>query len=118
MPDIIYQMEELGFDKTDTIWCDSALPQNIEELKRSRFNVKPVNKKSILHGIDLIKRHHIWIESTSTNTIKEFQTYRFKEDKDGNLIDTPEDDNNHSIDAIRYVLESELNKKAGKLKIL
>ena len=118
MPDIIYQMEELGFDKTDTIWCDSALPQNIEELKRSRFNVKPVNKKSILHGIDLIKRHHIWIESTSTNTIKEFQTYRFKEDKDGNLIDTPEDDNNHSIDAIRYVLESELNKKSGKLTII
>ena len=118
MPDIIYQMEQLGFDKTDTIWCDSALPQNIEELKRSRFNVKPVNKKSILHGIDLIKRHHIWIESTSTNTIKEFQTYRFKEDKDGNLIDTPEDDNNHSIDAIRYVLESELNKKSGKLTVL
>jgi len=118
MPDIIYQMEQLGFDKTDTIWCDSALPQNIEELKRSRFNVKPVNKKSILHGIDLIKRHHIWIESTSTNTIKEFQTYRFKEDKDGNLIDTPEDDNNHSVDAIRYVLESELNKKSGKLTII
>ena len=118
MPDIIYQMEQLSFDKTDTIWCDSALPQNIEELKRSRFNVKPVNKKSILHGIDLIKRHHIWIESTSTNTIKEFQTYRFKEDKDGNLIDTPEDDNNHSIDAIRYVLESELNKKSGKLTII
>ena len=118
MPDIIYQMEQLGFDKTDTIWCDSALPQNIEELKRSRFNVKPVNKKSILHGIDLIKRHHIWIESTSTNTIKEFQTYRFKEDKDGNLIDTPEDDNNHSIDSIRYVLESELNKKSGKLTII
>jgi len=118
MPDIIYQMEQLGFDKTDTIWCDSALPQNIEELKRSRFNVKPVNKKSILHGIDLIKRHHIWIESTSTNTIKEFQTYRFKEDKDGNLIDTPEDDNNHSVDSIRYVLESELNKKSGKLTII
>ena len=118
MPDIIYQMEQLGFDKTDTIWCDSALPQNIEELKRNRFNVKPVNKKSILHGIDLIKRHHIWIESTSTNTIKEFQTYRFKEDKDGNLIDTPEDDNNHSVDAIRYVLESELNKKSGKLTVL
>jgi len=118
MPDIIYQMEQLGFDKTDTIWCDSALPQNIEELKRSRFNVKPVNKKSILHGIDLIKRHHIWIESTSPNTIKEFQTYRFKEDKDGNLIDTPEDDNNHAIDAIRYILESELNKKSGKLTII
>ena len=118
MPDIIYQMEQLGFEKTDTIWCDSALPQNIEELKRARFNVKPVNKKSILHGIDLIKRHHIFIEQYSTNTIREFQSYKFKEDKDGQLLDVPEDDHNHSIDAIRYVLESELNKKSGTLKIL
>jgi len=118
MPDIIYQMEQLGFEKTDTIWCDSALPQNIEELKRARFNVKPVNKKSILHGIDLIKRHHIFIEQSSTNTIREFQSYKFKEDKDGQLLDVPEDDHNHAIDAIRYVLESELNKKSGTLKIL
>jgi phage terminase large subunit len=118
MPDIIYQMEQLGFEKTDTIWCDSALPQNIEELKRARFNVKPVNKKSILHGIDLIKRHHIFIEQYSTNTIREFQSYKFKEDKDGQLLDVPEDDHNHAIDAIRYVLESELNKKSGTLKIL
>jgi phage terminase large subunit len=118
MPDIIYQMEQLGFEKTDTIWCDSALPQNIEELKRARFNVKPVNKKSILHGIDLIKRHHIFIEQSSTNTIREFQSYKFKEDKDGQLLDIPEDDHNHAIDAIRYVLESELNKKSGTLKIL
>jgi phage terminase large subunit len=71
-----------------------------------------------LHGIDLIKRHHIWIESTSKNTIQEFQSYKFKEDKDGNLLDVPEDDNNHSIDAIRYVLESELNKRSGKLTIV
>ncbi len=118
IPDIAYNMEQMGFDKTDTIWCDSALPQNIEDLKRHRFNVKPVNKKSILHGIDLIKRHHIWIESTSKNTIQEFQSYKFKEDKDGNLLDVPEDDNNHSIDAIRYVLESELNKRSGKLTIV
>ena len=118
MPDIIHRLEGLGIDKTDTIWCDSASPQNIEELKRQRWNAKPVNKKSILHGIDLIKRHHIFIQENSKNILHEFGSYRFKEDKDGNLIDTPEDDNNHTIDSIRYVLESELNKKSGKITIV
>ena len=118
MPDIIHRLEGLGIDKTDTIWCDSASPQNIADMKRSRFNAKPVNKKSILHGIDLIRRHHIFIEGNSKNILQEFGSYRFKEDKDGNLLDTPEDDNNHAIDAIRYVLESELNKKSSKITIV
>jgi phage terminase large subunit len=118
MPDIIHRLEGLGIDRTDTIWCDSASPQNIAELKRNRFNAKPVNKKSILHGIDLIRRHHIFIEENSKNILQEFGSYRFKEDKDGNLLDTPEDDNNHTIDAIRYVLESELNKKSSKITIV
>jgi phage terminase large subunit len=118
MPDIIHRLEGLGIDRTDTIWCDSASPQNIADMKRSRFNAKPVNKKSILHGIDLIRRHHIFIESNSKNILQEFGSYRFKEDKDGNLLDTPEDDNNHTIDSIRYVLESELNKKSSKITIV
>jgi len=118
MPDIISRLETLGIDKTDTIWCDSAAPQNIEELKRNRWNAKPVNKKSILHGIDLIRRHHIFITEQSTNIQFEFGSYKFKTDKDGNLLDVPEDDFNHTIDAIRYVLESELNKRTGKITIV
>lgn len=118
MPDIIHRLEEMGIDKTDTIWCDSASPQNIEELRRAKFNAKPVNKKSVLHGIDLIRRHHIFIEQSSKNILYEFGSYRFKEDKDGNLLDTPEDDNNHTIDGIRYILESTINKPKGKITIV
>ena len=118
MPDIIHKLDVLGIEKTDNIWCDSASPQIIEELKRVRYNAKPVNKKSILHGIDLIKRHHIYITSDSKNIIQEFGSYKFKTDKNGDLLDIPEDDNNHTIDAIRYVLESELNKKSSKITIL
>ena len=118
MPDIIYRLDKLGIERTDTIWCDSASPQNIEELRRARYNAKPVNKKSILHGIDLIKRHHIFIETQSQNVIYEFGSYKFKTDKDGDLLDIPEDNNNHTIDSIRYILESELNKKNGKITIV
>jgi len=118
VPDIISRMETFKIDKTDTIWADSALPQNIEELRRSRWNVKPVKKKPIMHGLDLIRRHKIYITKNSHNIINEFSTYKYKEDKDGQLLDVPEDENNHAIDALRYVLESELTKRTGKITIL
>ena len=118
MPDIIEKLGQMNIERTDTIWCDSANPQNIEELKRARFNAKPVNKKSILHGLDLMRRHHIFIEKTSTNILSEFMSYKWKTDKDGNLLDVPEDNYNHSIDAIRYVLESTIANKPKKFVVI
>ena len=118
MGDILFKMGEFSIEKTDNIWCDSALPQNIEELRRNRWNAKPVEKKSILSGVDKIKRHKVYITSNSANIIKEFSSYKWKTDRDGKLLDVPVDDNNHTIDAIRYVLESTLNKHQGRYRIL
>lgn len=116
--DLITKMELLTIDKTDSFWCDSSQPQTIEEMKRNKFNVKPVNKKSILHGIDLIKRHKVFITTDSTNTLQEFQSYKWKINKDGQMLDTPEDKDNHSIDSIRYVLESTIGNKKPKFTII
>jgi phage terminase large subunit len=118
MPDIIHKLDNLGITKTDEIWVDSASPQNIEELKRARYNAKPVNKKSILHGIDLMRRHIMFIEQSSKNVLLEFGSYKWKTDKDGNLLDVPQDDYNHTIDAIRYVLESTIGSQKRKFTIV
>jgi phage terminase large subunit len=118
MQDIIYRIEQMNIEKTDYMWCDSASPQNIEELKRAKFNVKPVNKKSILHGIDLMRRHYLFIEKSSNNILYEFGSYKWKTDRDGNLLDTPEDNNNHAIDSIRYVLESTIGTKQKKFVLI
>jgi phage terminase large subunit len=116
--DVIYKMEQMGIEKTDTIWCDSASPQYIEELKRHKFNTKPVVKKSILHGLDLMKRHFLYIEKSSVNVINEFQSYQWRTDRDGVLLDMPEDKYNHTIDAIRYVVESVIGNKPKKFTII
>lgn len=116
--DFIEKINQTSIDKTDYIWCDSAAPQSIEEFKRARINARPVNKKSILHGIDLLKRHKVFIEKNSENMLLEFQSYKWKQDKDGNLLDTPEDKDNHTIDAIRYVLESTIGHKPKKFTIV
>jgi len=118
MTDIIHKLSEMNLEKTDVIWCDSASPQNIEELRRARFNAKPVNKKSILHGIDLMRRHHMYITEKSENILFEFGSYKWKQDRNGTLLDAPEDNHNHTIDAIRYVCESVINKPTGKVTIV
>lgn len=118
MGDIIYKMNELSIEKTDKIWCDSALPQNIEELRRGRYNAFGVEKKSILSGIDKIKRHKVFITNKSVNMIREFGSYKWKTDKDGQLLDVPIDLDNHTIDSVRYVLESTLNKNQGRYRVL
>jgi phage terminase large subunit len=103
--DLAYKIEQLGIPRTDEIFCDSSRPEIIEDLKRRKINAKPVIKKTILHGIDLIKRHQVFIHKDSQNIIDEFQNYRWKTDKDGRILDVPEDKNNHGIDSIRYAME-------------
>jgi len=103
--DLSYKIETLGIDKTDDLWCDNARPEMIADLKRKRINAKPVIKNTILHGIDLIKRHRVYIHEHSTNIIGEFKEYKWKTDKDGHILDTPIDQFNHGIDGVRYCLE-------------
>jgi len=116
--DFMEKLSQLNIERTDTIWCDSSQPQTIEEMRRNKFNAKPVIKKSILHGIDLMKRHYNFIVKGSENILYEFQSYKWKTDRDGKLLDVPEDKDNHTIDAIRYVLESTIGNKPRKFVVI
>lgn len=109
--DIIYRMSQLDIDRTTNIWGDSSQPSTIEEIRRNGFNIKPTKKTTILYGLDLLKRHYIHIVD-SPNVLKEFNSYKYKTDKDGKILGVPEDKNNHSVDALRYAVEMELNPKS------
>ena len=112
VPDIAFAMQHHNIPKWDYVWCDSAEPMLIADLKRHGFLAKAVSKQSILSGIEKIKRHKIFIHKDSENLKKEFQSYSWRKDSSGKMMDVPEDKNNHGIDAVRYVLEMTLNKKA------
>ena len=118
IPDFIEKIKQTGIERTENIWCDSSEPQSIEEMRRAKLNAKPVSKKSILHGIDLMKRHHNFILSSSQNILYEFNSYKWRTDKNGILLDTPDDKDNHTIDSIRYVLESTIGNKPRKFVIV
>lgn len=118
LPDFIYKIKDLGLNLREDFICDSANPQAIEEMKRNGINSKPVVKGSILHGIDLIKRHDLFITPTSLNLINEFNSYVWKQDKNLNNLDEPVDSDNHAIDCIRYVLQMKVGKPQNKFKIV
>jgi phage terminase large subunit len=106
--------EKLRFHSVERkeIFADSAEPKSIEELYRMGWNVKPATKGqgSVNIGIDMMKRYQLHVTKDSVNMIKEFRNYKWQEDKNGNVLNTPVDMFNHTIDAIRYGLYDKLSR--------
>lgn len=89
--------------------CDSAEPKSIKELKVYGLNTLSAKKgkDSVNHGIQWLRQQKIVIHIKCVNAISEFQQYKWKEDKDGNVLNVPVDKMNHLIDALRYAYEDE-----------
>jgi len=111
--DIIKRLKSLNIGRTDEIWADSAEPRLIEEIYRSGFNIKPVKKgpDSINFGISVLQNFALNVDSKSTHLIDELYSYEYRTDKNGIVLDKPQDFNNHLIDALRYLAMSRLSIK-------
>lgn len=91
----------------ESIYADSAEPARIEEIKRAGFRVYPA-QKDVTDGLDFVKRQRLFIHKDCANVIKEIQGYKYKEDKDGNVIDEPVKFADHLMDAMRYAIYTHL----------
>ena len=99
--DLINLMKELDIPKTSEIYADAAEPARIEEIYRAGYNIHPAEKK-VSDGIDSVKRRRLIIHKESVNLLKEIRTYKWKEDKNGNLLDEPIKFMDDLMDASRY----------------
>lgn len=110
--DIHNELLSLGIDRRDEIFADSSEPKTIDELHRFGWNIKRSTKgrDSINIGIDMLKRYTIHITKKSQNAIKEFRNYKWKEDRNGNILNQPEDKFNHFCDSLRYGVYTKLAK--------
>ena len=110
--DIANEMGRLLVGRRDEVYADSAEPKSIDEIYKMGWNIKPATKgrDSVNIGIDMLKRYKIFITKDSTNTIKEFRNYKWKEDKNGVILNAPVDMFNHSIDAVRYATYAKLSR--------
>ena len=98
------------YDVNDIIYADSAEPKSIAELNHYGHIVYPVKKgrDSINYGLNLINQNKIFITSRSKNLINELRNNVWMSDKQGNVLNKPIDAYNHSIDALRYAITSQL----------
>ncbi|NDH09654.1 MAG: hypothetical protein EBY16_08615, partial [Gammaproteobacteria bacterium] len=71
-----------------TIYADAAEPKSIEELYRQGFNIKPAVKE-VWAGIMQMKSFPINIHHSSQNLKREIQSYKWKKDKNDNVIEEP-----------------------------
>lgn len=88
--------------------ADSAEPKSNDELVSYNVNLMPANKGqgSVLQGIQYVQRQRISVTKRSVNVIKEYRNYLWATDKNGKILNEPEHQFSHSMDAIRYGLES------------
>ena len=99
------------------IIADSAEPKSIAELKLYGLNILPAQKGkgSILQGISFVQDQRISVTKQSTNILKEYRNYLWLTDRvSGKTINEPQDFLNHSMDAIRYGLDT-FRKSTGKV---
>lgn len=89
--------------------ADSAEPKSIDEIKLYGVNILPAVKGagSISTGIQFVQQQKIWVTNRSVNIWKEYTNYLWITDpKTDRILNEPEQGLDHTMDAIRYALNS------------
>jgi phage terminase large subunit len=107
--DLVPLIKEL-VDSNATIYCDSAEPKSIEELYRAELNVHPA-EKDVWTGIVKVKSYPLFITHDSKNLANELMSYKWKKDKNDNILEEPVKENDHLLDAMRYGIFTHLSKE-------
>lgn len=101
------------------ITCDSAEPKSIRDFREYGLRVRGAKKgpDSIEYGIKFLQSlDEIVIDpKRCPNTEKEFSQYELSKDETGEYRSDYPDKNNHTIDAARYALETEINSQKARV---
>ena len=104
----------------NVIYADSAEPKSIAEMKGLGLRIFGARKgrDSVAHGIKWLQdRAHIYIDKVRCpHTYREFVTYAYERNREGQFISAYPDRNNHAIDAARYALGEVM--RAGGIRVL
>lgn len=95
--------EDIGL-RGEVVYCDSAEPKSIEELRRAGINAKPAIKgpDSVNFGIQKIQNYKIIYDSRCENFEHEICNYCWEKDKNGKPTGKPDHEFSHCCDALRY----------------
>jgi phage terminase large subunit len=108
--DIIKQQEQQAI-----VIADSAEPKSIDEIMMYGLTVLPTEKgqDSVRNGISVVQAQRVSITKRSLNLKKEYDNYLWMTDKNGKILDKPEHEYSHAMDALRYGLTSIVKTSKG-----
>lgn len=118
--ELIELADKRGFNKSLTMWCDSAEPDRIKMWRKAGYKARGVKKEpnSVRAQIDYLKLHKIHIHPSCVNTIKEIQQWKWKKnEKTNEYLDEPVNFFDDAMAMLRYSIEEERKPKA-RLNIL
>lgn len=103
--DIVAKAKAKGLGKY-TILADNARPDTIAELRELGLNISGAPKTTIEQGIQRVQELNIIVHPQCVNTIAEFNSYAWENDKKTKKpTNKPIDKDNHIMDALRYSLQ-------------
>jgi phage terminase large subunit len=91
-----------------TIYADAAEPRSIEELYRAGLNVHAA-QKDVWAGIMAVKGYPLYVHRDSKDLQAELMSYKWKKDKNDNVLEEPVKENDHLCDALRYGIFTRLS---------
>jgi phage terminase large subunit len=110
MPEIINAIKEkFSAWGINSIIYSEHDPEKMRELELAGFYVLPA-KKDVLAGISFVRSLRLHIHARCVNTIREIQGYKYKEDRNGNILEEPVKFNDHAMDALRYAVYTHLSQ--------
>lgn len=100
--------EELNRAEVDPnilIVADSARPEIIADIKAKGFRIIGADKNagSVIRGIDRVKQKSIIYDGKDLE--REYLSYAWRKKRTGEIIDEPNDGNDHLMDALRYAID-------------
>lgn len=104
------ELRNAGIDANVLIVADSARPEIIAEIKAQGFRIIGADKNagSVLRGIDRVKQRAIIYDGKDLE--REYLSYAWRKKRTGEVLDEPQDGNDHLMDALRYAID-DLSKK-------
>ena len=106
--DIAERLREFNVGKR-RIWCDSASPAMIHELRDLGFNALGCRKdgNSVEFGHQKVRQYNLFWTKDSLNAITEQRNFHYLKDGDGNLTNDTNHRYSHMMDARRYAVTGE-----------
>lgn len=99
----------MSTEKKKIITADCAEPKSINDMRNEDLRVVGCHKEPgcVEYRVKWLQHRRIVIDPARTpNAYREFVNYEYETDKDGNFLSRLPDEDNHTIDACAYALDS------------